>query len=615
MISSQHPQQGMLTLGLAQTNPTVGAIKQNAEVIAEQISLARESGVQVLLFPELAVCGYPPEDLLLREDFLIECDRAVQEIARGVDENMVVFLGFPEYGEAGPYNAMAVLHDGSVAGIYRKMHLPNYGVFDERRYFRAGDSPAMVRINGHLVGLTICEDIWEPGAPMSEEALDGATLIVNMSASPYQKGKGAQRENRLLAQRARDNTTAIAYCNLVGGQDELVFDGHSLVVDHEGQVQARARQFDEQLLVVPVDLRRIRQARLRDTRRYTLRSQKEVPILGDFDLPETRQLAELQARDEESFRATVLDEKAEIYGALVMGVRDYVHKNGFQRVLLGLSGGIDSALVALVAHDALGKENVTCVVMPSLYSSDATQSDARRMGDNLHMDTREIAISPMMESFETALANDFANTEEGVAEENLQARIRGNLLMALSNKFGWLLLTTGNKSEMAVGYATLYGDMCGGFAVIKDVPKLLVYELTEWRNQVDPSHPVPQDIIDRPPSAELKNDQQDSDSLPPYEILDPLLEMYVEHDASLQQLLDAGYDQEVVERILRLVDLAEYKRRQTPPGIKITPRAFGRDRRRPITNRYRASASHNQQSSAIPAATSGNRATVDEIKA
>lgn len=581
----------MLNLGLAQMNPTVGGIDENTQMIRTYIQEARAAGVQLLAFPELAICGYPPEDLLLREDFLIDASEAVAELAREA-EDITVLVGFPEFGEEGPYNSMAVLAGGEIKSIYRKMHLPNYGVFDEKRYFRAGDTPALIKVNGHLVGLTICEDIWEPGAPMSEEALAGAQLIVNISASPYHKGKGREREDMLLAQRSRDNLCTIAYCNMVGGQDELIFDGHSLVIDHKGKTAGRAQQFEEQLLVVPVDLRKPRAARLRDTRRYTINPAKDVPVLADITIPTTQAAQALQVplsaeEYDARYLAPLLDEKAEIYQALVVGVRDYVHKNGFKRVLLGLSGGIDSALVALVANDALGPENVTCVVMPSRYSSDETQNDARRMGDNLGMDVREIPISPMMESFDNALARDFEGTEAGVAEENLQARIRGNLLMGLSNKFGWLLLTTGNKSEMSVGYATLYGDMAGGLAVIKDVPKLTVFELTAWRNEIDERRPVPMDIITRPPSAELRDDQADTDSLPEYDILDPLLEMYIEEDASLEQMLEAGFNRETIERVVRLVDLAEYKRRQAPPGIKITTRAFGRDRRRPLTNKYR----------------------------
>jgi NAD+ synthase (glutamine-hydrolysing) len=577
----------MLTLGLAQINPAVGAVRANTAKIIDSLRASVDGGAQLVVFPELAVCGYPPEDLLLREDFLVECGQAVAEIAKQVDANTVAFVGFPEFAEDGPYNSMAVLHDGVIAGVYRKMHLPNYGVFDEKRYFRAGDGPALIRVNGNLIGLTVCEDIWEPGAPMSEEALAGATLIINMSASPYHRGKGLERENMLLAQRARDNSAAIAYVNMVGGQDELIFDGHSVVIDHRGNVVARARQFEEEVLLTAIDPRKTRQARLRDTRRYTLKPSAEVPVLLDVTLESNSQVEALIARDPELAKAPLMGELEEVYNALVLGVRDYCGKNGFKRTLLGLSGGIDSALVALVAHDALGKENVTCVVMPSKYSSDDTQNDARRMGDNLGVDTREIAIAPMLDSYQSALAADFEGTEPDVTEENLQARIRGGLLMALSNKFNWLLLTTGNKSEMSVGYATLYGDMCGGFAVIKDVPKLLVFELTRWRNSIDETRPCPEDIITRPPSAELSEGQQDTDSLPPYEVLDPLLEMYVEQDATLEQLLEAGFERPVVERITRLVDLAEYKRRQAPPGIKITTRSFGRDRRRPITNRYR----------------------------
>lgn len=590
----------MLKLGLAQINPTVGDIKGNKEKILDFAQKAQASDVDLLIFPELALSGYPPEDLLLREDFLLDCKESIEDIARHLPQNMVCLVGFPEYAEEGPYNSAAVIGDGKIKSIYRKMHLPNYGVFDEKRYFRAGNTPSLITINGVKIGLTICEDIWEPGAPLNEEAMAGASLIANLSASPYHKGKPFYRENSLLAQRARDNMATIAYCNMIGGQDELVFDGHSVVVDHKGKVIARARQFEEELLIVDVDNRKVRQARLRDTRRYTLEPLVNVAHLAEFSVPQNPNRENISEN-----LAPLMEHHEEIYNALVLGLRDYAYKNGFKRVLLGLSGGIDSALVALVAHDALGKENVTCVVMPSKYSSDETQSDARRMGDNLGIDTREIPIEDIYGSFESSLAKDFAGTETGVAEENMQARIRGGLLMALSNKFGWLLLTTGNKSEMAVGYATLYGDMCGGFAVIKDVPKLLVYELTRWRNEQDKNKPCPEDIITRPPSAELREDQQDSDSLPDYEILDAILYKYVEEDASVAEIVDAGYESEVVNKVVRLVDLAEYKRRQAPPGIKITERAFGRDRRRPLTNKYRVQ-------SRIPAAIDDNKSVVQD---
>src|SRR5436190_6457276 len=453
------------------------------------------------------------------------------------------------------------------------------------RYFQSGpDSGAIVEIDGVKVGLTICEDIWVPGAPESDEALAGATLIANISASPYQLGKGLRRE-RMVAQRAADTFATVAFCALVGGQDELVFDGHSFVCDHDGNVIARAPQFAEHLLFCDVDTDAAASARLRETRqRPAAREvQAKVPtlaVVGEpaVDGPRAEVGGEI---------ADLLDSDAEVYGALVLATRDYVTKNGFEHVVIGLSGGIDSTLVVLIAVDALGADRVTCVTLPSRHSSAGTRSDAKTLATNLGVELLELPIQGPMESYEELLAEPFAGRGSDLTEENLQARIRGNLLMALSNKFGWLVLTTGNKSEMSVGYSTLYGDSAGGFAVIKDVPKLLVYRLVAERGRRDPESPVPESIVTRAPSAELRPDQRDQDSLPPYEVLDAILEGYVEQDLGREQLIARGLPAADVERIIRLVDLAEYKRRQQPPGIKITSRAFGRDRRLPITNRYR----------------------------
>jgi NAD+ synthase (glutamine-hydrolysing) len=571
-------------IALAQIDATVGDIGGNEEKILARLAEAREAGAALVLFPELAVTGYPPEDLLLKEHFLADARAAVDRIAART-RDVVAVVGFPERAEDA-YNSAAVLADGSVQAVYRKVNLPNYGVFDEVRYFQRGPGGAMIEVDGVQVGLTICEDIWQPGPPLSDEALAGARLIVNISASPYQAGKGEVRE-RMLAQRARDNLVAVAFCALIGGQDELIFDGHSFVVDHDGDVIARSPQFAEDLLVAEVDVQAAGSARLRDTR--------QRPAARDVR-PAVAQLGSLRTAapggEELVGRpggpvAPLLDVDAEIYAALVLGTRDYVRKNGFEHVVLGLSGGIDSTLVALVAVDALGPECVTCVTMPSLYTSEGTLTDARALARNLGVELLELNIGETMTGYDRLLAEVFAGREADLTEENLQARIRGNLLMALSNKFGWLVLTTGNKSEMSVGYSTLYGDSAGGFAVIKDCPKLLVYRLVAERSRRDAQSPVPESIVTRPPSAELRPDQVDQDSLPPYEVLDAILEGYVEEDLGREQLIARGLPAAEVDRVIRLVDLAEYKRRQQPPGIKVTSKAFGRDRRVPITNRYR----------------------------
>ncbi len=570
-----------LRVALAQIDPTVGDLAGNAALITASITAARDAGAQLVVLPELALTGYPPEDLLLREHFLSDAREALEGIARET-RDIVAVVGCPERADD-LYNAAAILSEGEIHAYYRKVRLPNYGVFDEQRYFQAGRGGGLIEVSGVKVGITICEDVWVPGPPESDEALAGATLIINLSASPYHAGKGADRE-RMLAQRARDSVAAFAFCALVGGQDELIFDGHSLVLDHEGEIVARAPQFTEHLLVVDVDVAAPARARLRDTRhRAAARAlQMDVPVLAILPGPE------LVATDERIPTITpLLEPDAEVYEALVLGTRDYVRKNGFHHVVLGLSGGIDSTLVALVAADALGPEAVTCVTMPSPYSSSGTRGDAGELADNLGVTLLELPITGAMDVYEVLLADAFADREADLTEENLQARIRGNLLMALSNKFGWLVLTTGNKSEMSVGYSTLYGDSAGGFAVIKDVPKTLVYRLTAWRDSRDGDHPVPPGVIERPPSAELRPDQRDDDSLPPYDVLDPILMGYVEEDLGRDELIARGADPAVVDRIIRLVDLAEYKRRQQPPGVKITPKAFGRDRRMPITNRYR----------------------------
>jgi len=575
-----------MRIALAQMNAAVGDLDGNAERIVAALDRARDAGAQLVLFPELAVSGYPPEDLLLKGHFLEHVGETLERVAASV-RDVVAIVGFPELAHDA-FNSAAVLADGRVQAVYRKVHLPNYGVFDEQRYFQSGPGPAVIDVGGTLVGLTICEDVWQPGEPASAEALAGASLVVNLSASPYDRGKPERRE-QMIRQRARDNVCAMAFCALVGGQDELVFDGHSFVCDHAGTVLARSPGFTEDLLVCDVDPSAALGARLRDTRgRPAARAfTGSVPVLARLAVP---------PRDDERDAATggpvapFLDDTAEVYAALVLGLRDYVEKNGFRHVVLGLSGGIDSTLVVLLAADALGPERVSVVVMPSRYSSAGTQSDARVLAENLGVGLLELPIEGPFHAYEELLAGPLRDDDAGLAWENLQARIRGNLLMALSNARGWLVLTTGNKSELSVGYSTLYGDTAGGFAVIKDVPKTLVYDLVAERSRRGAGgdgSPVPESIVTRPPSAELRPDQRDDDSLPPYEVLDEVLRGYVEEDLGREQLVARGLEPEVVERIIRMVDLAEYKRRQNPPGIRITAKAFGRDRRMPITNRYR----------------------------
>jgi NAD+ synthase (glutamine-hydrolysing) len=564
-------------------NPTVGDISGNQKKITDGIDAAQRAGAQLVLFPELSITGYPPEDLLLKEHFLRDAREALELLATKV-HGIVALVGFPELAED-VYNACAVLADGSVQAIYRKMVLPNYGVFDEQRYFQTGAEGSLISIGDLTVGLTICEDIREPGPPAADEALAGATVLVNISASPYHVGKGLERE-RMLVQRARDNLAVVAFCALVGGQDELVFDGHSLVIDHEGTVIARASQFQEELLVATIDPEGPRGVRLRDPRHRPAvrRARPQVSTVALTGLPAGS--TEAEGGTVGGPLAVLLEQSDEVYAALVLGLHDYVEKNGFARVVLGLSGGIDSALVACIAVDALGADRVCTVIMPSPYSSAETQADARQLASNLAIETIELPIEPAMRAYDQTLAETFRGRPEGISQENLQARIRGNLLMALSNEFGWLVLTTGNKSEMSVGYTTLYGDAAGGFAVIKDCSKTRVYELARRRNLLGDSPLIPESIIDRAPSAELREDQRDEDSLPPYSVLDPILDGYIENDLGREQLILRGFDPADVDRVITLVDRAEYKRRQAPPGIKISTKAFGRDRRVPITNRY-----------------------------
>ena len=579
-----------LRLALAQIDPTVGDIEGNSRLISESIEQAREGGAQLVVLPELCLSGYPPEDLVLRRDFLDAVREGLDAIAAEVD-GIAALVGFPERVERSPdevehldplidpfpppaYNSLAVLADGEVRFIYRKCHLPNYGVFDERRYFEPGHDPALIGVDGALVGLTVCEDIWHPGFPEDQEAQAGAGIVVNSSASPYHRGKSRPRE-AMVAERARSNGVAFALCNTVGGQDELVFDGASVVVGADGTTLARAAQFEPELLVCDLLLPAERPSGDGAGR------EGGAPILADLHSG-----ADPHGEVEPRLAQPLETEEAEVYAALTHGLRDYVQKNAFEHVVLALSGGIDSALVAQVAVDAVGPERLTVVVMPSPYSSPDTQDDARTIARNLGVELIEISIAEPMEAYKRALEQSFAGTDPDLAEENLQARIRGNLVMGLSNKFGWLVLTTGNKSEMSVGYATLYGDMAGGFAVIKDVFKLLVYRLVRWRNEQEGSELVPESVLERPPSAELRPDQVDEDSLPPYEVLDPILEGYVERDEGIDELVTRGLPRDMIEDVVRLVDRAEYKRRQAPPGIRVSTKAFGRDRRLPITNRF-----------------------------
>jgi NAD+ synthase (glutamine-hydrolysing) len=568
-----------LRLALAQLNVVVGDLDGNCDKILASLEEARGAEADLVLFPELAVTGYPPEDLLLRPGFIAAARRTVEEIARAAT-GLVALVGAPWY-DRDLANACMVCADGAVRGIYRKQYLPNYGVFDEHRYFAAGRDLVLLRLGDVLVGPTICEDVWQPGPPATDLALAGAQLIVNLSASPFHVGKAEEREEMLVT-RARDSSAYLAFCNLVGGQDELVFDGHSIVLDDAGGVVARARGFEEELVVVDVEPEFAIGRRLSDVRRRELeRSRGSVP---EFELID---LAAPSERDEAApGRVADFEPQLEqMRRALDLGLRDYVDKNGFSEVVVGLSGGIDSAVTAALCADALGPERVHCVSMPSRFSSEGTRADARRLAENLGCEFREVAIDDVVAAYNTSLEGALEGSPEGLAAENLQARVRGMLLMALSNTFGWLVVSTGNKSELAVGYSTLYGDMVGGFALLKDVLKTDVFRLARYLNERAARELIPASTIERAPSAELREEQRDEDSIPAYAALDPVLEAYVELDRSREELLEE-FDAEVVERALGLVDRAEYKRRQAPPGVKLRPKAFGRDRRTPITNRW-----------------------------
>jgi NAD+ synthase (glutamine-hydrolysing) len=572
-------------LALAQINTTVGDIPGNTALILEYLERAREAGADLVAFPEMATTGYPPEDLLFKTSFIRDNMAARDKIVAAA-KDIAVVLGYVHLG-TDISNAAALGYNGQLIDSYFKMHLPNYGVFDEDRYFRPGDTCPVYVINGVGVGVNICEDIWYPVGPIAVQREAGAELIVNINASPFHAGKRAYRE-KMIATRAADNELFVAHLNAVGAQDELVFDGASVICDMNGQVLERAPAFKESLIVTDLDIEEVFRTRLRDPRPR----KENATILREIGSSKVVQVSGAEPSSRAPLPSAellpVMDVVEEIYQALVLGTGDYIRKSGFQKVLIGLSGGVDSALTATVAVDAIGPKNVVGISMPSRFSSEGSISDSKELADSLGIELWTVPIEPGHQAFEEMLAPHFRDTQPNVAEENVQARIRGNILMTLSNKFGWMVLTTGNKSEMAMGYATLYGDMAGGFAVIKDVPKTLVYQLCHWRNlHGEPANVIPQAIITKPPSAELKEDQLDQDSLPPYELLDPVVKAYVEEDCSYQEMVDAGFDPAIVRQVIAAVDRNEYKRRQAPPGVKITPRAFGKDRRLPIVNRYR----------------------------
>ena len=568
-------------VGLGQINPTVGDFEGNVQKIVEAIERARALGCQLVAFPELAVPGYPPEDLLFKPAF-IEANRKALDVVTRASRGLTVVVGFVDKRDD-IFNAAAILHDGACAGVYHKQYLPNYGVFDENRYFQAGTEAPVFAVGETVFAVNVCEDIWYPAGPTTAQALAGAELVVNVNGSPYHAGKARFRE-QMVATRAADDLVCVAYVNMVGGQDELVFDGASLIVNEHGQCVARGRQFEEDFVVADLDLEAVFHARLHDPRRRKekLRAGEAAPRIVLPALPAAAQVPPVEPPT-----LAPLERVEEVFRALVLGTRDYVRKNGFARVVIGLSGGIDSSLVAAIAVEALGRENVAGVGMPSPYSSAGTRRDAQRVAKNLGIEYLSIPITPILRAYKRALARAFKGLKEDVTEENLQARIRGNLLMALSNKFGWLVLTTGNKSEDSVGYTTLYGDMAGGFAVIKDVPKMLVYEVARHVNASAGRALIPATVFERAPSAELRPSQTDQDTLPPYAELDAILEGYVEEDRGVNDLVARGFAPETVRRVVAMVDRNEYKRRQAPIGVKITPRAFGRDWRLPIVNRFR----------------------------
>ena len=560
-----------LRLALAQINPTVGDLEQNSNLIIEYIEEAESLGADVVAFPELAVTGYPPEDLLLKPHFVSDNVSAAQKIAKSTGHITAIY-GFAEPVKDKLYNSAAVTNNQEMVDTYQKVHLPNYGVFDEKRYFEEGSNFPVYDLNGVRFGTNVCEDIWFSSGPTNVQSNNGASLIININGSPFNLGKRKEREN-VLIERSRDNGVYIAYINMVGGQDELVFDGGSLVVGPTGNILMRADQFKEHLYIYDFELPKFQKSSALEesTGSKNISLPQEKKEFKSIPCPTTK----------------TIDQNEEIFQALVLGTRDYVKKCGFSKVLIALSGGIDSSLVAAIAVEALGPENVVGISLPSRFSSSGSKTDAKTLANNLNIKTDAIEIEEIFQVFERSLTDQFNGTKWGVAEENIQSRIRGNLMMALSNKFGFLLLTTGNKSEMAVGYATIYGDMAGGFSVIKDVPKMMVYEICHHINEKYGTDRIPDAILTKPPSAELRSDQKDSDTLPEYEILDAILEKYIEQDLGIEEILKDGFEANIVTQILKLVDLNEYKRRQSAPGIKITSKNFGRDRRMPISNKYR----------------------------
>jgi NAD+ synthase (glutamine-hydrolysing) len=562
----------------------VGDIEGNTKKILDYIVKGKKMGADLLAFPEMAVTGYPPEDLLLMPKFIEANLKAVNKIAKATT-SITAIVGFV-HKDGDIFNSAALLHDGKLIDVYSKIYLPNYGVFDEDRYFQAGKENFIFTLKSTPIGLSICEDLWYPGDPIRTQALyGGAELIVNISASPYHAGKSAFRE-KMISTRASDNSAIVAYCNLVGGQDELVFDGGSLVIDQRGELIIRGKQFEEDFVLTELDMEAVFRMRLHDPRIRRERFSEEEKGLRKIELPNqthsVRKRPSIPKRDSKP-----LDRLSEIYTALVLGTGDYIRKNGFQRVLIGLSGGIDSALTAAIAVDALGKKGVVGVTMPSQYSSRGSIEDSELLAKNLGIRLINIPITEIFQAYLKTLSPSFKGLKPNVTEENIQARIRGNILMALSNKFGWLVLTTGNKSEMSVGYCTLYGDMAGGYAVLKDVPKTLVYELTKFRNKKEGKDIIPKRVFIKPPSAELRPNQKDEDSLPPYPVLDPILQAYVEEDKGLKDIAKMGFKERLIKEVIQMVDRNEYKRRQSPPGVKITQRALGKDRRLPVTNKYR----------------------------
>ena len=571
-------------VALAQINTTVGDLDGNTDKIRRSLKQAKALGADLVAFPELTISGYPPEDLLFKPQFIKDNRKCLASLVEDTG-GITAVIGFVD-ADTDIYNAAALACNGRLAGVYHKMFLPNYGVFDEDRYFKAGSRCPVFDLGGVRVGINVCEDIWYAAGPIVVQADAGAQVIVNINASPYHAGKAAFRE-KFLATRAIDNSLYVCFVNLVGGQDELVFDGASVIFDPEGEPIARGRQFEEEMVVADLDLsflmrRRLRHPLGRKQRLVWANGEPTATVVPVADAPKPTDRPPLPSRPVES-----LGPVAEVYQALITGTRDYVRKSGFKRVLIGMSGGIDSTVVATVAADALGPESVVGVAMPSRYNASESLDDARAVAKNLGIEFHVVGIEPTFDAMLSTLSGMFEGTEPNVAEENVQARIRGNILMAFSNKFGWMVLTTGNKSEMAMGYATLYGDMAGGFSVIKDVPKTLVYELARYRNTVGDAPVIPERVLDKAPTAELRPNQKDEDSLPPYAVLDPILKAYVEEDRTYDQMLQMGFDEAQVQQVITAVDRNEYKRRQSPPGIKITPRAFGRDRRLPMVNRYR----------------------------